>query len=207
MQFSSGRAINLSFPHAVTVLMDACGVPPPGRSAFEARLRLLQRLGVPARTPEQRMSRIDYGIAELAILATAFKLMAAFMTPALAARYVTERWHELAPFALAGARDALPVDYLARRPITIGSIAVFEGNALAGMGLKDRHDRRYRGALGCVTITDAVGITPLAYNAGLFIDSSTFMPAIVTNAVKLAMATDAELAAELDMLRFSGTVS
>lgn len=153
------------------------------------------------------MSRIDYGIAELAVLATAFKLMAAFMTPALAARYVTERWQELAPFALAGARYVLPPEYLARRPITVGSIAVFEGNALSDMGLKDRHDPRYVGSLGGVMITDAAGLASLSYNAGLFIDSSTFMPAIVTHAVKLAMATDAELATELDMLRFSGMAS
>lgn len=207
MQLYPARAINLSFSQAVTVLMDACGVELSGRSAFEARVRLLQRIGVPPRTPEQRMSRIDYGISELAALATAFKLMAAFMTPALAARYVTEHWHVLAPFALAGARDAFPSGYLARRPITVGSIAVFEGNALADMGQKDRHDPRYAGSLGRVTITDAAKLAALAYGAGLLIDSSAFMPVIVSKAAKLAMATDADLAAELDMLRFSGTGS
>lgn len=207
MQPSPARAINLSFSNAVTVLMIACEVPPSGRSAFEARIRLLQRSGVPVRTPDQRMSRIDYGIAELAALATAFKLMAAFMTPALAARYVTERWQQLAPFALAGARDAFPPDYLFRRPISTGSIAVFEGNALADMGQKERHDPRYAGELGNVTVTNAACLAPLANKVGVFIDSSTFMPAIVTHAVEVAMATDAELATELDMLRFSNLVS
>lgn len=187
--------------------MDACDVSPAGRSAFEARLRLLQRTGVPARTPAQRMTRIDYGIAELSAFAIAFKLMSAFMTPALAARYVTERWHQLAPFVLAGARDALPSDYLVRRPVTACSIAVFEGNALNDMGQKERHDTRYGGALGRVTITDAIGLAEREYNAGLFIDSSAFMPAIVTHAVKLAMATEADLADELDRLRFAGMLS
>lgn len=148
------------------------------------------------------MSRIDYGIAELAALATAFKLMAAFMTPALAARYVTERWPALAPFVLAGAAGVFPPGYLARRPIAVGSIAVFEGNALADLGQRDRHDPRYLGPLGSITITDAPGLAPLLKDAGLFIDSSIFMPAIVIHAVKLTMATEAELSNELDRLRF-----
>lgn len=79
---------------------------------------------------------------------------------------------------------------------------MFEGNALADIGQKERHDPRYAGQLGNGTITNAAGFAPFANSVGVFIDSATFVPAIVTHAVKLAMATDTELATELDMLRF-----
>ncbi len=202
---SPNRAINLTFSGAITVLMEACAIPPTARAAFDARVRHLQRLGVPTRAPAQRMSRIDYGIPEFAALATAFRLMAAFMIPALAARYVTERWGELAPFALAGARSVLPADYLSRRPIDNKTVAIIAGNALADLGQKGRHDERYVGPLGDISIVepDTLRWSALADGAGLLLDSRTYMPAIVTHAAELAMATDADLAQELDRLRFA----
>ena len=204
MQTSRDLAINLSFSDAVTVLMEACCVPPPVRKAFEARIRHLQRLGIPARPADERNSRITYGIVELAMLATTFRLMAAFMIPVLAVRYVNERWAELAPFTLAGARDVLPEAYLARRPMTGGTVAVIEGNALADLGQKGRLDERYAGALGEVLVVDADtrDIVLRVRGAGTVIDSRTYMPVIVTRTVELAMATDADLAMELDRLRF-----
>lgn len=199
------RAISLPFSDAVTVLMEACRVRPEGRTAFEARIRHLQRLGVPGRGPGQSRGRLHYGIAELAALATAIRLMTAFMAPTLAARYVVERWAELAPFALAGAERALPVDYLARRPIRNGPIAVFEGNALADLGQKGRHEARYLGPLGAVTIIgDSSGdVSSAADGAGLILDSRIYMPGVVAGSVARSMATGAELAVELDRLRFT----
>lgn len=198
------RAINLSFADAITVLLEACMLPPSARTALDARIRHLQRLGVPARSPDQRMSRLAYGIAELAALATAIRLMTAFMVPTLAARYVTERWDELAPFNLAGAREVLPADYLARRPITCGTIAIIEGNALADLGQKGRHDERYVGKLGSIVIVndDAIGFAAIKHCSGLFLDSRAYMPTIVTRSIELGLATEADLASELDRLRF-----
>lgn len=150
------------------------------------------------------MARIDYGIAELAALATALRLMAAFLVPTLAVRFVTERWSDLAPFALAGARDVIPAEYLSRRPLRSGTIAVIEGNALADLGQKGRHDERNAGPLGNIVIVhaDATDLPALIQGAGAFVDSQTYMPVIVSRSVALAMATDADLAVELDRLRF-----
>ncbi len=180
-------------------------MPVEGRKAFEARIRHLQRLGVPTRSADAKMSRIPYGIAELAMLATILRLMAAFMIPALAVRYVNECWSELAPFNLAGARNVLPAEYLARRPMNDGTVAVFEGNALAELGQKGRNDERYVGVLGNVVImgSDAGDLASVANGAGLVIDSRSYMPVIVTRTATIAMATDADLATELDRLRFA----
>lgn len=203
MPTARDRRITLTFTDAVTVLMDACGIPPAGRKAFEARVRHLQRLGLPARTSDQKMSRIDYGIAELAAFATAFRLMAAFLIPVLAVRYVTERWDQLAPFALAGAREALPADYLIRRRVEACAIAIFEGNALADLGQKGRLDERYVGPLGRIVVADpaSADLAAMTGGAALLIDSRTYMPLIVERVADLALATDADLMGELDRLR------
>lgn len=205
MRASHDRPINLSFSQAVTVLMEACAVPPSGRTAFEARVRHLQRLGVPAHGPDQRSGRIDYGITELAAFATAFRLMAAFLVPTLAARYVNECWVQLAPFALAGAREVLPDEYLSRRPILSGTIALIEGNALADLGQKGRHDERNTGPLGKIVIihADATDLASRVQGAGLVVDSRAYMPIIVARSAEVAMATTADLADELDRLRFA----
>ncbi len=202
------RAIALTHAQAIVVLMAACGIPASARTAFEARVRQLQRHGVPARAPDAGRARIDYGIAELSALATAFRLMAAFLSPALAARYVTERWSEFAPFVLAGAREVLPASYRLRRPLGAGTIALVEGNALADLGQKGRHDERNAGPLGSVTIVeaDAAGIPSLLHGAGVVIDSRTYMPVLVARMADVAMATDADLAEELDLLRFGADV-
>ncbi len=204
MKPSRDRAIALTHAQAIVVLMAACDIPVSARTAFEARVRQLQRLGVPGRAPDAGRARISYGIAELAALATAFRLMSAFLNPALAARYVTERWSDFAPFALAGARNALPAGYLLRRQLGNGTIALIEGNALADLGQKGRHDERNTGPLGSVTIVDAdaAGIPSLLHGAGVVIDSRTYMPVLVTRVAEIAIATDVDLAEELDRLRF-----
>lgn len=205
MTFPRDRPIALSFTDALNVLMNACSVPRTGRTAFEARVRHLQRLGLPARGPDDHGARIAYGIPELAGLATAFRFMAAFLPPALAVRYVVERWADLAPFVLAGAREALPASYLMRRSIGNGTIAIIAGNALADLGHKGRHDERNAGPLGRLVIvgSDEPDIISIVGGAGLLIDSRTYMPALVTTVAACATATDADLADELDRLRFA----
>lgn len=151
------------------------------------------------------MARIDYGIAELAAFATAFRLMAAFLVPNLAARYVNERWSELAPFALSGAREVLPDEYLSRRPLVSGTIAIIEGNALADLGQKGRHDERNTGPLAQIVIThaEATDLASRVQGAGLVVDSRTYMPIVVARSAEVTMATDADLFEELDRLRFA----
>lgn len=202
----SDSVIALSFSDALTVLMDACGIPGQAHSAFQARIGHLQRLGVPRSNGARGLGPLDYGLVELAALATAIRLMDGFMIPTLAARYVLERWVVLAPFALAGAKSVLSASYLARRPIHGGTIALFRGNALAELGEKRKHDGRYDGPLGPVTImADATSVefSTAAGGAGLILDSTTYMPALVQRAAETVMATDVELAFELDRLRFA----
>lgn len=185
--------------------MSACGIEPHARAAFEARIRQLQRLGLPRRTGAGPVGRIEYGIAELAALATAVRLMAAFMVPSLAARYVAERWEILAPVFLAGARAALPASYLARRAIGDVTMFLIDATALADLGKQGRHDERYAGLLG-----DVIAVAPAALEdairraggAGLILDATGYMPTIVEGFARGTIATEQELAHELDGLRF-----
>ena len=186
--------------------MSACGIDPSARTAFDARTRQLQRLGVPRHDDERPAGRLNYGIVELAALATATRLMAAFMVPSLAARYVTERWETLAPVLLAGARAALPASYLVRRPLDDETIIVMEATALADLGRQGRHDERYTGALG-----DLIAVDPAALEnavrkiggTGLILDATGYMPGIVKGFARETMATEQEMSHELDRLRFS----
>lgn len=203
MHDSNSHILSLSFGDAVMILMEACGLAPEARTAFDARIRQLQRLGVPR--GEHAPGRLRYGIAELAALATAMKLMDAFMVPALAARYVVERWAELAPCMLAGAREALPESYLARRPIASDTFAAFAANALATMGKRHRHDERYVEPLGTVRVVDekrAGAMATALGGAGLILDTRIYMPVLVQRWAQVLSATDAELGIELDRLRF-----
>ncbi len=204
MTESSPAALSLSFGNTVTVLLDACGLAPTARAAFDARIRQLQRLGVPQRD-DADAGRLRYGIAELAALATAMKLMDAFMVPALAARYVVERWMALAPCMLAGAVEALPQSYLSRRSIAADTFAVFGSNALSTMGKRHRNDERYVGVLGAVRVVDEkrAAATVAAGGAALVLDSRTYMPIIVREWTERLSATEAELSLEMDRLRFA----
>ena len=184
--------------------MAACGIAPSARTAFDARIRQLQRLGVPQRD-DANTGRIDYGVAELAGLATAVRLMAAFMVPSLAARYVTERWAVLVPALMAGAGSALPADYVARRSIGETTIFAIAAGALSDLGRQKRHDERYTGALGELVLVDRAALPETIDGfggAGLVIDTATYMPVIVDGFAAAAMATNSELAHQLDRLRF-----
>lgn len=205
MNRNSEPVLTLTFGQAVDVLTSACGLESSSRSAIEARIRQLQRAGVPRVLEAEGGQRPRYGLAELSAFATAFRLMSAFMVPALAARYVIERWDELAPFLLAGAKQALSAEYLERRPLHAGPIAIFQGNALNEMGQKERHDGRYGGQLGNITFAEVGegGLVPLVDAATLVLDGRTYMPELVAQFVNLTMASEAELVAELDRVRFS----
>ncbi|PZO81001.1 MAG: hypothetical protein DI632_00010 [Sphingomonas hengshuiensis] len=202
-------SLSLSFTDAITVLMDACGLSSEARSAFDARVRHLQRLGVPYRR-DDAAARLHYGISELAAFATAVRLMDAFMAPALAARYVTEGWSALAPFLMAGAADALPQSYTVRRSIPGASIAVFRANALAMLGKRRQHDDRSDEPLGDVLICSEARTARVAEavdGAALVLDSRTYLPAIVRGWAERLSATENELAHELDRLLFYGQAS
>lgn len=187
------------------MLIAACGIDNDAQTAFEARIRQLQRLGVPAgmNTPA---GRPEYGLAELAAFATAIRLMAAFMVPSLAARYAMEYWPMLAPALLAGAREALPASYLARRPLGDETLIVIAPSALDELGRQGRHDERYGGALGAVMVLpppesiDAIRET----GGAIVLDTTHFMPTLVAGYADAAVATGQDLAHELDLLRFAG---
>lgn len=186
--------------------MSACGIDPSARTAFDARIRQLQRLGVPRHDDKRPAGRLDYGIVELGALATAARLMAAFMVPSLAARYVTERWETLAPVLLAGARAALPASYLARRPLGDETIIVVEATALADLGRQGRHDERYTGALGDLMAIDPAVLENAVRKiggAGIILDATGYMPEIVEGFARETRAAEQELFQELDRLRFS----
>jgi len=199
--------VALRYAGAIPVLMTACGFGPSARTAFDARIRQLQRLGVPRRDDAPSSGRLDYGLVELAALATAVRLMAAFMVPTLAARYVTERWAVLAPALIAGAKSVLPSDYVARRTIDDASMILIEASALADLGSQGRHDERYVGALGRIVLVRQAAL-PAALDelggSGLVIDAATYMPALVSEFAEAAIATGHDLAHQLDLLRFAG---
>ncbi|BCA59481.1 hypothetical protein HMP06_2250 [Sphingomonas sp. HMP6] len=149
---------------------------------------------------------LQYGIVELAALATAVRLMAAFMVPSLAARYVVERWDTLTPALLAGAQAALPASYLARRPLGDETVIVIEASALADLGRQGRHDERYTGMLGELSAVGSAALQNAVRRIGgaaLVVDTTGYMPGVVQGFAWETMATEDELAHELDGLRFS----
>lgn len=200
----SASRLTLRYAQAVTVMMSACGIDPAARTAFEARVRQLQRLGVPPRVAKQA-GRPEYGLAELAAFATAIRLMAAFMVPSLAARYVTEYWPMLAPALLSGASEAVPAAYGARRPIGDETLIVIAASALDELGRQGRHDERYGGALGAVMVlSPTAGIDAIREVGGaVVLDTTHFMPKLVAGYADAAIATEQDLAHELDLLRFA----
>lgn len=197
-------SLSLSFGDSIVVLMMACGIAPDARGPFEARIRHLQRLGIPDRAGDA-MYRLHYGIAELAAFATTVRLIDAFMAPALAVRYVTERWSDLAPLVLAGASEVLPPAYLIRRSVGLDSFAVFRASALASLGKRGEDGEHHDEMLGRIRICDgarAETIVEALGGAGLVLDSRTYMAVIVEEWAGRLSATDAELGIELDRMRF-----
>ncbi len=204
MKRPTNCAFALSFAQAVSVLLEACRLPVQTRGALSARVRQLQRLGL--ETPGSLSARKPgYGLFELAELASAIQMMAAFVLPKRAARYVTEQRAELLPFYLAGARSAVPADWCNQRQLSEKRYAVLPGSGLAELGQNAARDKRYAGDLGRITLIaggSLAELSALSGGAGVVIDSSTYMPTLVREAVELAFATEEELGAELDRIYF-----
>lgn len=203
------RTIELGFADAVTILMRACQIDGGRRQAFVARVRHLQRLGLPPRQVTVGQPRLTFGLAELAAIATAIQLMAAFLPPTVAVRYVLERWTELTPCLLAGAVGELPTAYADRRPIEAGRFLVLAGSALCDLGDSAAHEARYAFTLGPVRSFGDGSLAQAAVAAdgsGTLVDTGLYMPLILTCMRDLGNATDEDIAAELDRLRFSTEV-
>ncbi len=73
------------------------------------------------------------------------------------------------------------------------------------MGQKGRHEERYVGPLGSVTVVeDLVSVISAAAGAGLILDSTSYMATLILRFADATMATDPDIAFELDRLRFAG---
>jgi len=197
-------ALSLTYGDFVLLLMKACRIPTKARAPFEARIRHLQRLGLPELAGVS-VKRLHYGIAECAAFGTALLLIDLFIPPALAVSLIAERWSELTDFVLAGAAETLPRAYLTRRSIPQATFAVFRANALAALGTGREDDQSSNGLIGQFRICDAshaADIFDALDGGGLVLDSRTYMPAIVRDWAERLSATDAELGIEMDRLRF-----
>lgn len=209
MAESSDRAVELPFSKAIDAMMAACQVAPEAKGAFIARVRHLQRLGLPPRGGAPANARLTYGLAEIAAVATAFRLMAAFLLPTLAARYVLERWTDITPFLLAGSAEAMPEGYARRRPPPASRYLVLAGAALTELGRKAAHEGRYDGALGEVTLlgdVDAAAVAAAAGGAGVVVDAAAFMPAIIAAVRSHPLVEEEDVEHELERLRLSRAV-
>ena len=191
--------------------MGACGVEVARRASFEARVRHLQRLGLPDRGEVKSHSRYAYGLAELAGIATALRLIDAFMPPTLAVRHVAGCWAALAPCLAAGAGDEAPAGYWGPHRPAGGTLAVIAGAGLADIGTSAAHERRYAGPLGTVRVfggADATaGLAAATGGAGVLLDAGAYMPVLLASLRAVDLVTEEDLADELDRLRAGAVVS
>ncbi len=187
--------------------MAALEQPESARSAFQARIRQLQRIGLLKKPDGKAYERFSYGLVELAALATAFRLMAAFMLPIVAVRYVSERWADFIPALVAG----LGPDHARSRwgegqPLDASFVAI-EGVALARLGQKAASDTRYDGPLGLITChpdNDALSkVWGETTRQGIVFDTRPYMSALITNLATLETVSEEQVADEIDRLRFS----
>lgn len=200
-------AIRLGYEEATTLLMEALGQSEGARSAFQARIRQLQRIGLLKKPDGKAYERFSYGLVELAVLATAFRLMAAFMLPIVAVRHLNERWADFVPALLSGMGEQGSSRWDSDPPSAAPFVAI-EGTALARLGQKGASDTRYDGPLGaihCVAASDHVDtVWKAAAAQGVLVDARTYMAPLVTKLAGLEMVSSRQLADEIDRLRFSG---
>ncbi|WP_137786728.1 hypothetical protein [Sphingomonas sp. 3P27F8] len=112
-----------------------------GLNALIARIRQLGALGVPSKPRPTMNAHLTYGLTEVAEISMAMALMNAHMSPALAARYVKEKWSDLATLALAGMLKAIPGSMRDSYEMpTGGSLALIEGNILRTLGNREARD-------------------------------------------------------------------
>ncbi len=181
-------------------------VPPDGIEALRARMRHMTDLGVPTAGRGKAHQRLRYGLVELTEMSVALLLANTGMPQSTAARYVRERWMDLAPVAVFGIGDLVPAGYERRhRPRAAGAFAVIEGNVLKQLG--KRGVREGAGDLPLAGVADVAGETPLesaalGMSSSLVLNASVFMPVIVAALLKHAEAKE-DLRDSVDALRLS----
>jgi hypothetical protein len=198
------RSLRLSYGQASSVLRVACKIPDRASSAFDSRIRQLQRLGVSVGEDAGKHARFAYGLTELAALATTFKLMSAFMAPTFAARYVIECWPKIAPAIVDGIGDSAPQRWQDTRPRRGGRFVIFEGAALADLGRKAAHEGRFDSPLGSIRLFAEADIATVALSAGgagVVLDTGSYMPRIISEVLALPLVTHNDVIDELDLIR------
>ncbi|CAN5598402.1 hypothetical protein BH10PSE14_BH10PSE14_35220 [soil metagenome] len=204
---TDAHAIQLDFNEAIRILMLALEIDPAARSAVQARVRQLQRMGLSKRPEGRAYERFTYGLLELATLATAFRLMAAFVLPIVAVRLLTERWADFVPALVSGVADA-DVEYeWGAGETDQGPLIAIEGVSLSRLGQKTATDSRYDGPLGRIDrhagnamMDDVFGATMVG---GVVIDTRSYMVGLAGNLAALDFVSTAQIADEIDRLRFS----
>ncbi|WBH15823.1 hypothetical protein [Sphingomonas radiodurans] len=200
-------AILLDFSEALRVLMSALGMEGVTRSAFQSRVRQLQRMGLLSREEGRTYERFSYGLLELARMAIAFRMMSAFMLPSVAVRYATERWAEIVPSLIGGLDEADARNRWSGDSARHTPVLAIEGVALSRLGQKAASDSRYDGPLGRVIAhsgeTDLIGVLTTTMTEGVVIDTRSFMSRLVGELRRLDYVSEAQVANEVDRLRFS----
>lgn len=163
------------------MLTSAFDVPGNGLDALTARVRLLGRLGVPVRGRAEAHQRLGYGLREVLEVAMALALMNAHMPPALAARYVRERWASFARLAVdgllqyAGASAELRARYSSSRP---HAGLFIQGNVLEFLGLRGSGEGNEQVELSEVVLFHSFGevaFTSFCPSA-VIVGSAAFLP-------------------------------
>ena len=199
------QAIRLGYEEATTLLMEALEQPEGARSAFQARIRQLQRIGLLKKPNGKAYERFSYGLVGLAALATAFRLMAAFILPIVAVRHINERWADFVPALLSGIGEQGRSRWDHTPPA--GRFVAIEGTALARLGQKGASDTRYDGPLGAIRCIGDSDPVETIWNAsaaqGVLIDTRAYMAPLVAKLGDLETVSSRQLADEIDRLRFS----
>lgn len=187
-------------------MAQACALPGPALSALDARIRQLQKQGITARRENEKFVRLEYGLVEIAGLATGIKLLSAFMAPTVAARYVSECWPQVAPALVAGIGDAAPNAWHETRPAIGGRYLVFAGAALNEIGRKAASEGRYDWPLGSVRSfadADVAAVASAAGGAGVILDTAVYMPSVVRQISCMPMVTEDDIVEELNLIRWA----
>ena len=200
---SAASLPDISFADARDLLLEILGLDPDAQPAMRARIRQLQKLGLDQL--EARYARRDYGLTELTKLATAFRLMQAFMLPSIAVRYLTERWSDFVPALLAGIDHDFASELGVRRLIPATPLVLIEGIALNRFGQKGANDARYDGPLGMIICLPAENAKLEVQKpaSGLLLDTRSFMPALLNGLQIKAALSGRQLAHEIDRLAAS----
>lgn len=189
----------MPFGMAMETLKRAVALPDQSDTALEARVRQLSTMGVPRLKRSAANARLRYGITEVAQLAVALVLINGRMTPATAARYVTERWDVFAPATIAGVGIAHR-----RWPDRAGPYVVIEGNALATLGQRGVRDKTPEplASTEAHATSAKAGSAMEAMATASWVNTRRFMPAIVDMFAEHAVVQE-DIWDSLDRLRQS----